>query len=257
MPEPVAISRPAQAAMPSSAGDILPLRAEALSFEAGGRRLVDAVDLDLGPGTRTIVMGPNGAGKSLLLRLLHGLIRPSGGRVLWNGRPADAAVLRRQAMVFQHPVLLRRSVSANIAYALKVRRLPVAERRARVADMLELANLEALAHAPARVLSGGEQQRLALARALATRPEILFLDEPTSSLDPAATAAIERIVWEAADRGTKIVMVTHDIGQARRLADEIVFMHRGRVAERSAAFRFFQAPVSAPAADFLSGKLVL
>lgn len=245
------------AAARSCPADILPVRAEALVFEAGGRRLIDGIDLDLQQGTRTVVMGPNGAGKSLLLRLLHGLIAPSGGRVLWNGRTADAAALRRQAMVFQKPILLRRSVAANIAYALKVRRLPRAEREARVGEMLTLANLDRLAGAPARVLSGGEQQRLALARALATGPEILFLDEPTSSLDPASTELIERIVDEAAGRGTKIVLVTHDLGQARRLADEVVFIHRGRIAERGAAVGFFQSPASEPAADFLSGKLVI
>jgi tungstate transport system ATP-binding protein len=241
----------------SFAADILPLVAEELAFEAGGRQLIDGIDLELGAATRTVIMGPNGAGKSLLLRLLHGLIAPSAGRVTWNGRSADAAILRRQSMVFQHPVLLRRSVAANIAYALKVRRVPRGQRQARVGEMLAVANLEALASAPARILSGGEKQRLALARALATRPEILFLDEPTSSLDPAATAAIEGIVDNAAGRGTKIVMITHDLGQARRLADEVVFMYRGRIVERSAAFRFFQSPVSRQAADFLSGKLVI
>ena len=258
MPEALSLAAaPPVVATRSGPADILPLRAEGLVFEAGGRRLIDGIDLDVQHGTRTVVLGPNGAGKSLLLRLLHGLIAPTRGQVLWNGRSTDAAILRRQSMVFQKPVLLRRSVASNIAYALKVRRLPRAEREARLADMLALANLKELAGAPARVLSGGEQQRLALARALATGPEILFLDEPTSSLDPASTELIETIVDEAAARGTKIVMVTHDIGQARRLADEVVFVHRGRVAERSAAFRFFQSPVSAPAVDFLSGKLVI
>ena len=241
---------------PARLSDILPLVAEGLVFEAGGRRLIDGIDLELQPGARTIVLGPNGAGKSMLLRLLHGLIRPTAGRVVWKGRPADAAVLRRQAMVFQKPVLLRRSVSANIDYALKVRGVSRAERGARVAEMLAIADLQTLADAPARVLSGGEQQRLALARALATQPEILFLDEPTSSLDPTSTRAIERLIGDAAAAGTRIVMVTHDLGQARRLADEVVFLPRGRIAERTAAFRFFQSPVSAPATDFLAGHLV-
>ncbi len=239
------------------AGDILPLVAEGLVFEAGGRRLIDGIDLTLLPGARTLVLGPNGAGKSLLLRLLHGLIRPSAGRVTWNGRPADAGILRRQAMVFQKPVLLRRSVAANIDYALKVRGLPRAERNPRVAEMLRTADLGDLAASPARVLSGGEQQRLSLARALSTRPEILFLDEPTASLDPGSTQAIEQLIDAAAANGTRIVMVTHDLGQARRLADEVVFIHRGRVAERTAAFRFFQSPVSKPATDFLAGDLVI
>lgn len=237
--------------------DILPLVAEGLVFEAGGRRLVDGVDLELQPGARTIVLGPNGAGKSLLLRLLHGLLRPSAGRITWNGRPADATTLRRQAMVFQKPVMLRRSVAANIDYALKVRGVPRTGRIPRVREMLRTADLDRLAPSPARVLSGGEQQRLSLARALVTQPEVLFLDEPTASLDPASTLAIERLIDDAAAAGTRIVMVTHDLGQARRLADEVVFIHRGRIAERTAAFRFFQSPMSQPAADFLAGHLVL
>lgn len=237
--------------------DLLPLRAESLVFETSGRRLIDGIDLELHAGVRTIVLGPNGAGKSLLLRLLHGLLAPTSGRVTWNGRPADAAIRRRQAMVFQKPVLLRRSVAANVDYALKIRGLPRAERAPRVAGMLKLANLESHSGVPARVLSGGEQQRLSLARALVTRPEILFLDEPTASLDPASTQAIETLIQAAAASGTRIVMVTHDIGQARRIADEVVFVHRGRIAERAAAFRFFRSPASRPAADFLEGKLVL
>jgi tungstate transport system ATP-binding protein len=237
--------------------EILPLRAEGLVFEVDGRRLIDGVDLELCGGNRTVVMGPNGAGKSLLLRLLHGLIRPTAGRVTWNGQPGNTAILRRQAMVFQKPVLLRRSVSANIDYVLKIRGLPRAERAGRLARSLERANLAALAGAPARVLSGGEQQRLALARALATDPDVLFLDEPTSSLDPAATQIIEDIIASAARSGTRVVMITHDLGQARRLADEIVFIHRGRVAERATAADFFKAPASRPAADYLAGKLVI
>lgn len=235
----------------------LPVRAEGIVFESGGRRLLDGIDLELGRGTRTVVMGPNGAGKSLLLRILHGLITPTAGRVTFAGKAADPAVRRRQAMVFQRPVLLRRSVKANIAYALKIHGVPGGERSRQVDEALQTARLEELAGSPARVLSGGEQQRLALARALSVEPEILFLDEPTASLDPASVLAIEELVLAAAERGTKIVWVTHDLGQAKRLADEVVFLHRGRLVEHSAAFRFFRQPASQPASDFVAGKIVI
>jgi tungstate transport system ATP-binding protein len=206
---------------------------------------------------RTVIMGPNGAGKSLLLRLLHGLLEPSAGEVIWGGRPADNAIRLRQAMVFQRPVLLRRSALANLTHALRARGVPRRERHARAAKMLSAAGLGALARTPARLLSGGEQQRLAMARALSLEPDILFLDEPTANLDPASTLAIEQLIQRAHDKGAKIVLVTHDLGQARRLADEVVFLHRGRIEEQSPAGPFFDAPASARARAFLEGRLVL
>jgi tungstate transport system ATP-binding protein len=251
--EPAAPPRPAR----RSASLLLPLEARQLRFAAGGTELVNAIDLVLEAGARTVVIGPNGAGKSLLLRLLHGLLAPTGGEVLWRGRPADREIRLRQAMVFQKPVLLRRSVAANVDYVLRTRAVPPGERRLRVAHSLRLAGLHHLAPRPARVLSGGEQQRLALVRALAAEPEILFLDEPTASLDPSSTLAVEELIAAAHARGTKIVLVTHDLGQARRLADEIVFLHRGRVAEQAPAARFFARPGSAAAQAFLAGRIVI
>jgi tungstate transport system ATP-binding protein len=231
---------------------ILPLRLDDVSFAAGGRSLVDGVSLRLEAGPRTIVLGPNGAGKSLLLRLCHGLLAPTSGRVAWSG--ADAP--RRQAMVFQRPVLLRRSARANVAYALSLRGIGGAARGQRADAALERFGLAPLAARNARVLSGGEQQRLALARAWAVRPEVLFLDEPTASLDPAATRAVEEALAAFAEHEVKIVMTTHDLGQARRLADEIVFLHKGRVVERSPAHSFFSAPASPEARAFLQGDLL-
>jgi tungstate transport system ATP-binding protein len=202
-------------------------------------------------------MGPNGAGKSLLLRLLHGLNRPSAGAVLSHGRPLDAAARARQAMVFQRPVLLRRSVAGNVDFALGARAGWFRRDAARRDALLAHVGLAHLAGRPARLLSGGEQQRLALARALACGPELLLLDEPTASLDPAATLAVERIVAEANAAGTTVVLVTHDPGQARRLADEVVVLHRGRVAEQGPAARLLSAPRSAPARAYLAGRLCL
>jgi len=224
-----------------------------LTYHAGGRKLLDGIDLDIQDGQFTVVMGPNGAGKSLFLRLLHGLIEPSAGSIHWGGKPQDDGVRRHQSLVFQRPVLLRRSVAANLEFVLKLRgRVDPDAVRA----ILRHVGLEAQAGQPARLLSGGEQQRLALARALALKPRVLFLDEPTASLDPASTDAIERLVGEANQRGTTVVFVTHDAGQARRLADEVIFLHLGRLLEQTPATRFFNRPQSSEAADYLAGRLV-
>jgi tungstate transport system ATP-binding protein len=233
---------------------LLPVNISGLTFEVGDRRLVDDVHLTLQSGAITMIMGPNGAGKSLLLRLLHGLIEPSLGGIQWGTRSPGEGIRERQAMVFQRPVMLRRSVAANIDFALKLRgKKDTAARN----HILLTVGLHDRAKQPASLLSGGEQQRLSLARALATEPEVLFLDEPTAHLDPASTAAIEAVVREAHHAGTKIVFVSHDIGQAQRLADEVVFMHRGRILEQTPAAQFFQNPKSQEAKHFLSGELVL
>jgi tungstate transport system ATP-binding protein len=231
---------------------ILPLRAEGLGFAAAGTPILEDIDLEIEAGPPTLIIGPNGAGKSVLLRLLHGLLVPGAGRVAWAG-PAAA---RRQAMVFQRPVLLRRSVLANAIYPLKLAGLPAALREARARAALRMVGLEALSDRPARRLSGGEQQRLALARAAALGPEVLFLDEPCASLDPAATRAVEAIVATLATGGTKIIMTTHDLGQARRLAGEMLFLHRGRLREQTPAATFFNQPATPEAAAFLRGELV-
>jgi tungstate transport system ATP-binding protein len=233
---------------------LLPLRLDAVVFEAGGRRVVDGVSLMLEAGLRTVIVGPNGAGKSVLLRLCHGLLQPTSGKIAWNA-PEIPGAPRRQAMVFQRPVLLRRSALANILHALRVAGVPLRQREARAREALRKVGLETLAAHPARVLSGGEQQRLALARVWALRPEVLFLDEPAASLDPGATHEIERIIAAMHSAGTKIVMVTHNLGQAHRLGDEIVFLHQGRILERAPAGRFFKRPASAEAAQFLEGEL--
>ena len=225
-----------------------------LVYSAGHRNLIDNIDLGLSSTSLTVVMGPNGAGKSLLLRLMHGLIAPTAGEVRWDGQPMDMNLRARQALVFQRPVLLRRSVAANIRFVLKHRDNNSA---GRLQELLEEVGLEDRAGQPARLLSGGEQQRLALARAMAVRPRVMFMDEPTTSLDPAATASIESIVMRAHQRGVKIIFVTHDLGQARRLADDVVFLNRGRLVEHSAAARFFQQPESRAARDYLAGRLVL
>ncbi|WP_375260147.1 ATP-binding cassette domain-containing protein [Citreimonas sp.] len=231
---------------------ILPLAVRDVVLRFKDATILDGVGFDLGPTGCTMVMGPNGAGKSLLLKLLHGLMLPASGRIDWGGHAA-AEVTHRQALVFQKPVLLRRSVAANIDFVLKARRKDTARRDA----LLEHVGLAHKAQQPARLLSGGEAQRLALARALATDPEVLFLDEPTASLDPASVLAIETIVRDARDRGVRIVFVTHDMGQARRMADDVLFLHRGRVAEHTRADDFFPRPQSEAARDYLNGRIVV
>ena len=238
----------------SGPASILPLRVHRLAFEAGGTRLLDDVSFSLQAGRRTVLLGPNGAGKSLLLRLCHGLLTPTSGEIQWaiGGRRAA----RRQAMVFQHPVMLRRSAIGNITHALAAHGVPRADRLPRAQAALALSGLSPVARRPARVLSGGEQQRLALARAWATEPEVLFLDEPTASLDPAATRAVETLIegFHAAD--TKIIMATHDLAQARRIADEILFVHKGRLLEAGDARTFFEAPKTEEGRAFVAGELL-
>jgi tungstate transport system ATP-binding protein len=228
---------------------ILPLRLENVVYAAAGQAIIDGVTLEIGAGPSTIILGANGAGKSVLMRLMHGLLAPSSGSIVWNA--ADAR--RRQAMVFQRPIMLRRSAHANVVYALKLARTDRA--KAVAMESLEEVGLGHLADRPARVLSGGEQQRLALARAWALHPEVLFLDEPTANLDPSATREIETIIKAFDAAGTKIVMATHNLGQARRLADEVIYLHRGRVLERAPVEKFFAEPATPEAAAFIKGEL--
>ncbi|WP_149539598.1 ATP-binding cassette domain-containing protein [Siccirubricoccus phaeus] len=235
---------------------ILPLLVEGLCYRAGAVEILRDVGFTLEAGGPSLVIGPNGAGKSVLLRLLHGLLAPSAGRIHWGAPEGNVPVARRQAMLFQRPVLLRRSVLANAAYPLRLAGLGRAEAAARAREGLALVGLEGLAERPARRLSGGEQQRLALARAAALQPEVLFLDEPCANLDPAATRAVEEIVATLAARGTKIVMTTHDLGQARRLAAEVLFLHQGRLLEQAPAEAFFAGPATAEARAFLRGELL-
>lgn len=237
----------------SMAPTILPLRLENVCFEANGLRLIDDLSFELRAGLRTVILGSNGAGKSLTLRLCHGLLKPSAGAVRWNPDIPDPAM--RQAMVFQKPVLLRRSVAANVEYGMRIRNVPRAERKARTEDALTRTGLIRFSAKPARLLSGGEQQKLALARAWTLRPEVLFLDEPTASLDPAAMHGVEEIIQAMQAEGTRIVMTTHDMGQARRIADEVMFLHKGRLLEHTDADTFFEGPQSGEAKAFLKGEL--
>lgn len=242
-------------ANPAEGGTLFPLEVEGLRFEDRGRVLVDDMTFKLDGRRRTVIMGPNGAGKSLLLRLIHGLLVPKAGTIRWAGQALDDMIRARQALVFQRPTLLRRSASDNLRFVLS--HLPHGERERRVEQLMAEARLEAVANSPARLLSGGEQQRLAIARARARFPEVLLLDEPSASLDPASTHAIEEMIRAAHADGTKIVLVTHDVGQAKRLADDVLFVSRGRIAEYTGAAQFFTRPAAEAARAYLEGRLDL
>lgn len=233
----------------------LPVVFDKVSFEAGKSLIIDNLSLRLEAGAPTFLIGPNGSGKTTLLRLAMGLLQPTKGRITAGGRAGTAP--ERRAIVFQRPVMLRRTVAANIRFALTASKVPRHLHADRLAELLSLVNLPHLADRPARSLSGGEQQRIALARALGRDPDVLFLDEPTASLDPAAIKTIEDIVRSVAARGIKIVMTTHDLGSAKRLAGEVVFLHRGRAVEVSPADEFFAQPKTEEARRFVTGELLL
>jgi len=233
----------------------LPLMLEEVSILAREVTILDKITLKVSAGAPTILVGPNGSGKTTLIRAAMGLIQPSRGRVTWGGR-SDVPPERR-AIVFQRPVMLRRSAAGNLIYALAAAGVPRRERKARADELLDLVGLKGRGERPARRMSGGEQQRLALARALARDPDILFLDEPTASLDPAAIKALEDIIHDIAARGIKVVMSTHNLGEARRLAGEIVLLHRGRIVEMSDAQTFFTQPKTDEACRFVAGELLV
>ncbi len=233
----------------------LPLVLDQVSLRAGATTILDRLSVAFEPGAPTLVVGPNGSGKSSLLRICMGLAQPSEGTVRWGGRAQTRPT--RRAILFQKPIMLRRSAIANVIYGLAKAGFPRSGRAARARELLDLVGLSELASRPARRLSGGEQQRLALARALARQPEILFLDEPTASLDPAATRHVEDIIRMAAQSGIKIVMASHDLGQVRRLAGDVLFMVRGHIREEANVNDFFARPSTSQAAAFIRGDIVL
>lgn len=247
-------ARKTQAGNPSQTNtSLLPLTLQSVNLSIDGTALLSDICLTIDNDKITVLMGHNGAGKSLLVRVLHGILTPQSGQVEWNGQPvSDINVRKRQSMVFQKPVLLRRSVAANIDYVLALRNLSSKTRRN---ELLQIAGLSAKAKQQARSLSGGEQQRLAIARALATNPEVLLLDEPTANLDPQATSQIESLIHQASKQSIKIILVTHDLAQAQRVADDVIFLDNGTVAEHSSATTFFTQPATTAGHSYISGYL--
>jgi tungstate transport system ATP-binding protein len=236
---------------------VMPVEMRNIVYAVSGKRLIDGLSLRLERHTRTVIMGPNGAGKSLTLRLLQGLLVPESGDIRWGADRNEAVGRHDVAMVFQRPVLLRRSVAANLRHALRVCGVTGAAQSRRIEELLAMGGIDAMRDRPARVLSAGEQQRLSLVRALAGNPLLLLLDEPTANLDPVSTQAIEALVNEAHAAGTKIVFVTHDRDQAARLADDVVFMESGKAVEAGPAAAFFAHPVTEAARAYLAGRLYI
>jgi len=234
--------------------DLFPLIARDAVVRRRGKVLVGPVDLTLQAKGVSVVIGPNGAGKTTLLRMLHGIARLSDGSVRWNCDRETAQ--QRQGFVFQTPVMMRRSVRDNIAYPLQLIGVPRAEARAQAEEWAHRVGLHYAISRSALMLSGGERQKLALARALIREPDVLFLDEPCAALDGRATREIEEILHHAVDEGTRLIMSTHNMGQARRLASEVVFVLGGRVHEFSAADVFFEGPRTPQADAFLRGDIV-
>jgi tungstate transport system ATP-binding protein len=233
----------------------LPIEFSNVNVGAGGLPILRQISVVIGAGAPTVLIGPNGSGKTTFLRAAMGLIAPSSGQVTWAGSTQSAPV--RRAIVFQRPVMLRRSAIGNVRFALGSAEVPRSERDRRAIELLSLVDLNGLGDRPARRLSGGEQHRLAIARALARNPRVLFLDEPTASLDPAATKAIEELIRSVSVSGVKVVMATHDLGEARRLAGDIVLLHRGTLVEAAPADQFFKSPATAEARTFLAGDLLI
>lgn len=233
---------------------ITPLCLKGALLRRQGKVIAGPVDLTIEGSGLTIIIGPNGSGKTSLLRMLHGLEPLSEGSL--SGQQGADPMRVHQGFVFQAPIMMRRNVLANLTYPLRLRATPRAAAKAQALDWLDRVGLSDAANRPASALSGGERQKLALARALIRDPEILFLDEPCASLDGAATRAIESILLASRAAGTRIVMATHDMGQARRLADDILFILNGRVHEASDAASFFASAKTPQARAFLQGDIV-
>lgn len=233
----------------------LPIVFGDVHVESGGTRILHGISLQIAAGAPTVLIGPNGSGKTTLLRTAMELVRPTSGRISWGGGLDGSGV--RRALVFQRPVMLRRSVADNLRYSLAAAGVPRARRAARTQELLRMMGLQELADRPAPRLSGGERQRLAMARALARDPQVLFLDEPTASLDPAATLSIEELVRNVSASGVKVVMTTHDLGEAARLAGDVVLLHRGRVVESGPVHQLFHEPLTDEARRFIAGQLLV
>jgi tungstate transport system ATP-binding protein len=234
---------------------LLPAMCTDVTVQHKGKKILGPLSWELTELGCSAILGPNGAGKTTLLRLLHGLQRPRGGSVQWQVKGAD--LYQAQSFVFQSPIVMRRSVVENVLYPLLIRKIPRKMALQQAMVWLEKVGLSDFAAMDAKALSGGERQKMALARALVSEPEILFLDEATTNLDGAATAAIEAILKSVIASGCKIVMTTHDLGQARRLADEIVFLHKGLLVENTTTTKFFEKPETALARSFVKGDILL
>ena len=241
--------------MVSKKNTLMPIKVKKLNFEKGQRKLLTDISCEIKAKGITIILGPNGAGKTLFLKFLHGLISNSSSEVTFANKTLNTSIRKQQSMVFQSPILLRRSVFKNISFALQQRTKII--NKEKILKVLKRVDLLNLVNENAILLSGGEKQRLSLARAIVTLPKVLFLDEATSNLDPYSIQIIEKIIKEVNKQGTKVIAVTHDLLQAKRLANDIIFINKGKVLEFTAAKIFFSNPKSKEGKLFMTGKLVV
>ena len=232
--------------------EMFPLKVKNLNLIIENQKLINNLNFQLNDSSLTVLLGPNGAGKSLLLRLLNGLLVPTSGQIFWSGNSINDTIRKKQAFVFQKSILLRRSVSENLNF---VQKLYNCSNGSNQDEMLKMVGLYDKKNIPARLLSVGEQQILSLIRALIINPQLIFLDEPTSNIDPISTSIIESILFAAKEKGVKIIFVTHDILQAKRIADEILFMEKGSIIEQNKVKLFFPKPKTKVAQNFISGKI--
>ena len=233
---------------------MFPLITENLVVKFEGKHILGPIDLKIDKGDIAVILGPNGSGKTSLLKALHGILKPKEGTVRWSCLKTES--IRKQMFVFQTPIMLRRSVFENLTYPLLLRKISKEQANYQAARWLDRIDLRTSMQVPATRLSGGEKQKLALARALITEPEMLFLDEPCASLDGKTTYEIESLLQSCVENGTTIMMSTHDIGQAKRLAKNIYFLNKGTLESIQPAKTFFIKPLSQNASKFIVGDIV-
>lgn len=233
---------------------IFPLKLCDAVVRKRGKVIIGPICTEIEEKGRLILLGPNGSGKTTLLRLMHGLEHPREGSVKWHGHPPD--VQAKQTYAFQTPVMMRRSVIENLIYPLLIRGVSKADSIKKARAWIIKVGLQDAHKQNAALMSGGEKQKLAIARALITEPDVLFLDEPTANLDGRSIKDIEKLLLDAQENGTKIIMATHDLGQARRLADDIMFLYRGQIHEHCVVNKFFAKPKTAEASAFLRGDIL-
>lgn len=233
---------------------MFPLIAENMVITHKGYPILGPINLTIKEGGINVVLGPNGSGKTTLLKGLHGIVRLQKGLVKWSVSKKES--MGKQMFVFQSPIMLRRSVLENLVYPLTLRKVPKAQAVCQAEEWAQKISMSNFIHQKATRLSRGEKQKLALARSLITQPTMLFLDEPSASLDGQTTLEIERLLNASLKLGTTIMMSTHDIGQAKRLANNVLFLKEGKLESIQSAEEFFRKPKSTFARKFIAGDIV-